>query len=118
MFFSVKKLLPTIIVFYLDIMQQDELDSLTQPTISTKNRRTYKSKLQMALIVWNITLASFYFGYCLVYMGTLPIETTMSVFQIDFDKGVMQGILNGCVPIGALTGALISSIVIARFSRR
>jgi hypothetical protein len=42
----------------------------------------------------------------------------MSVFQIDFDKGVMQGILNGCVPIGALTGALISSIVIARFSRR
>lgn len=69
-------------------------------------------------MVWNITLASFYFGYGLVYLGTIPVETLMKVYHIDFDKGVTQGILNGCVPIGALCGALMSSIVISKFSRK
>lgn len=74
--------------------------------------------MHIGLIVWNITLASFYFGYCLVYLGTIPIETIMKIYNIDFDKGVTKGILNGCVPMGALCGALVSSIIISKFSRK
>jgi hypothetical protein len=39
-------------------------------------------------------------------------------FSIDLDDGTASGVLNGCIPVGALVGALISSILIAKFSRR
>jgi len=34
------------------------------------------------------------------------------------NEGAAQGILNGCIPIGALFGALGSSLLISRYSRR
>ncbi len=79
---------------------------------------TYKSKLTISLIVWNICLSSFYFGYCIVYLGQIKTETLQDLFSIDISIGTTEGILNGCIPIGALIGALSSSFFIAKFSRR
>jgi hypothetical protein len=81
-------------------------------------RVTYQSKLKISLIVLNICLSSFYFGYCIVYLGQIDIETIKKVFDIDLSPGTASGVLNGCIPIGALMGALSSSILIAKFSRR
>jgi hypothetical protein len=83
-----------------------------------EERVTYQSKLKISLIVWNICLSSFYFGYCIVYLGQVKTETLQDIFNIDISKGTTEGILNGCIPIGALLGALCSSFFIARFSRR
>ena len=70
------------------------------------------------MIVLNICLSSFYFGYCIVYLGQIDIEVLQKIFNIDLSSGTAAGILNGCIPIGALLGALSSSVLIARFSRR
>lgn len=81
-------------------------------------RVTYQSKLKISLIVWNIALSSFYFGYSIVYLGQIDTNTLKDVFSIDLSKGTTEGVLNGCIPIGALFGALSSSFFISRFSRR
>lgn len=79
---------------------------------------TYQSKLKISLIVWNIALSSFYFGYCIVYAGQIKTATLQKIYSISLDVGPTEGILNGCIPIGALFGALSSSILIPKFSRR
>jgi len=72
----------------------------------------------IVLIIWNISLSSFYFGYCIVYLGSIEIQTIKQVFGINVSDSVAEGLLNGCIPIGALVGALSSSLLISRFSRR
>lgn len=81
-------------------------------------RVTYQSKLRISLIVWNIALSSFYFGYSIVYLGQINTNTLKDVFSIDLSNGTTEGLLNGCIPIGGLFGALSSSFFISRFSRR
>lgn len=81
-------------------------------------RVTYQSKLHISLIVWNIALSSFYFGYSVVYLGQIETPTLQNIFSIDLSRGTTEGVLNGCIPIGALFGALSSSYFINRFSRR
>jgi len=82
------------------------------------NKKTYKSMIKICLIIWNIALSSFYFGYCIVYLGSIEIQTIKQIFGITVGDSVAQGLLNGCIPIGALVGALSSSLLISRFSRR
>lgn len=96
---------------YLEYMRGSD-----QPLL--EKRVTYNSMFKIAVIVWNIAFSSFYFGYCIVYLGSIPIETLKDVFGITLDDGTAQGLLNGCIPIGALAGALSSSLLISRFSRR
>lgn len=81
-------------------------------------KETFRSKFSISLMVFNIALSSFYFGYIIVYLGQIPIKTIKSLFEIDLDEGTASGILNGCIPVGALFGALSSSILIPKFSRR
>ena len=66
----------------------------------------------------NLALGYFYFGYSLVYLGAIPIKTIMKAYDITINQAVAAGLLNGCIPIGALFGALGSSFILARFSRR
>ena len=66
----------------------------------------------------NIALSSFYFGYCIVYFGQVKIEAIKEIFAFDVDLSIAKGLLNGCIPVGALFGALSSSILLAKFSRR
>jgi hypothetical protein len=83
-----------------------------------ESKRTYKSKGKISLVVLNIALSSFYFGYCIVYFGQLKIEEIKRIFSIDIEDNTAKGVLNGCTPLGALVGALVSSFLIAKFSRR
>jgi hypothetical protein len=84
----------------------------------SEKRETYKSIFQVSAIAWNIALSSFYFGYCIAYLGTLPIHTIKKVFTTEMEDATTQGLLNGCIPIGALFGALSCSFFLKRFSRR
>lgn len=79
---------------------------------------TYKSKAQITLIVLNIALSSFYFGYCMVYFGQLNISSILDILSFDMDPNVAKGLLNGCIPVGGLFGALSSSILLNKLSRR
>jgi hypothetical protein len=74
--------------------------------------------LKISIIVLNIALSSFYFGYTIVALGQVPTKTLQEIFDITLSKGTTEGIINGCIPIGALIGALSSSLLISRFSRR
>ena len=78
----------------------------------------YKSKLQIILIGLNLSLAYFYFGYCLTYLATIPISTIVKVYSIEIDPPIASGLLNGCIPIGGLFGALGTSLILKYFSRR
>lgn len=78
----------------------------------------HKSTYQLILISLTIALSSFYFGYTLIYMGAIPFKSIMLIYSITMNEGTAQGILNGCIPIGALFGALGSSLLINRSSRR
>lgn len=83
-----------------------------------EHKETFRSKFSISLMVFNIALSSFYFGYIIVYLGQIPIKTLKEIFTIDLDDGTASGVLNGCIPVGALVGALSSSILISKFSRR
>ena len=72
----------------------------------------------ISLIILNISLSFFYFGYSIVYLGSIDIATLKKIYVTDISDGTASGVLNGCVPIGALFGALGSTFFIARFSRR
>lgn len=83
-----------------------------------EERVTYKSKLMITAMTWNITISSFYFGYCMVYLGTINISTLKTIYDISLSNDVASGLLNGCIPIGGLLGAISTSFLIARLSRR
>lgn len=81
-------------------------------------KQTYKSQMKISLIVLNISLSSFYFGYVIVYFGQLDIATIKDIFHIDLDETTAKGVLNGIIPVGALFGALGSSFLLKKLSRR
>lgn len=79
---------------------------------------TYRSKGQIWLICLAFSMAAFYWGYTLIYFGAIPISTAVRVYHIHFDQATASGVINGCLPLGALFGALLSHLLISRFSRR
>lgn len=70
------------------------------------------------LMVLNIALSSFYFGYSMVYFGQLDISAILDVLSFSMDPNVAKGLLNGCIPVGGLFGALSSSLLLSKLSRR
>jgi len=60
----------------------EETAQLLQPA------KTYKSFKQLSFMVLNITLSSFFFGYCMVYLGSIPTHTLKDVYSITIDDGV------------------------------
>ena len=70
------------------------------------------------LIVINTSLSNFYFGYCLVYISTVDFAVVISVWDVPFPFETARGILTGCIPVGALIGALMGKKLIHLFSRR
>jgi len=78
----------------------------------------YKSKTKIIMICLNLSLAYFYFGYCLTYLATIPIDTVVLIFPTTIDPPLASGLLNGCIPIGGLMGALASSLILKHLSRK
>ena len=96
------------------------MSSSESETLLSKGQKiTYKSRGTITLMIMNLALGSFYFGYCIVYFGQLDIDTILKIidYQTD-DSSTAKGLLNGCIPVGALFGALSSSVLIANLSRR
>lgn len=74
--------------------------------------------MQIFKMTASIALASIYFGYIQVYLGAIKIETIVSVYHIEFDQSLAQGILNGCIPFGAIFGSLSIQFLLSKISRR
>lgn len=55
------------------------MDSETNQLLPSSSRVTYRSKLQITLIVFNIALCSFYFGYSIAYFGQLDIDMVLDL---------------------------------------
>ncbi len=70
------------------------------------------------LIVINLSLSNFYFGYCLVYISTVEFAVVIETFKVTMPTEMARGILTGCIPFGALFGALLGKKLIHVFSRR
>lgn len=79
---------------------------------------TYRSLLTASLIAINISLSSFYFGYSVIYLATIPFPTIASIYHIHEDSAFALGILNGAISLGGLIGSLLSSVLLEHLSRR
>jgi hypothetical protein len=63
-------------------------------------------------------MSTFYFGYCLTYLSTIPTNDMISLFGNITQKPSIKGLLIAILPIGAAVGAFISSFLMGCFSRR
>ena len=70
------------------------------------------------LIITNICLSSFYFGYTIIYLSVIDFKVIMKIYGIEMGKGDAEGLLTFCVPLGGCLGALASSYFIKKVSRR
>lgn len=68
----------------------------------------------------NAALAAFYVGYALVYISTFQdFNTIIQIYGIQVGgQDTTESVVTGCVPIGAMIGALSSSLLLKKFSRR
>jgi hypothetical protein len=66
----------------------------------------------ICLIVVNITLSSFYFGYSCIYYASVPSETINRLYHINFDTATAEGFLNGAFSLGGLVGSCLSSFLL------
>lgn len=78
----------------------------------------YRSFMEILAIISTIALSSFYFGYAMVYLPAMDFQAIYSLYNINISYSVAQGILVACVPIGGGLGAVSSSLLIQKFSRR
>lgn len=70
-------------------------------------------------IAINAALSSFFIGYSLVCIGAIQFSYIIQIYGLEnWDPNVAESVVNGAVPIGAMGGALLSSQIISRISRR
>lgn len=78
----------------------------------------YNSFPKLILMTLNICMAPFYFGYNLAYFGTFQFQSIKEIFGITLDENLANGLLQGCIPIGAGIGAFSSFFLLKYFSRK
>ena len=86
--------------------------------VTADSPRRYKSKRQLLFLSWSFALSSFYYGYILIYLGSIPIATVITAYNIQLTEGQAKGLLNGCIPVGAILGAYFIRPLMKRYSRR
>ena len=75
--------------------------------------------LKLTLIVTLISLSSFYFGYCLTYLSTIPKSTLAKYYGILITSSDSTlPILTGAMPVGGIFGSLLANLVMRKFTRR
>lgn len=82
------------------------------------NVQRFRSFSSILLIISTIALSSFYFGYAMVYLPAIDFQSIYALYNISLSYSVAQGILVACVPIGGGLGAVSSSLLVEKFSRR
>lgn len=93
-------------------MEQLEVEPLRVST--TK----YRSFFRILLVISNVSLSSFYFGYTIIYLSVLDFNLVIRIFDINISRSLAEGLITSCVPIGGLIGAYFSSYFIKHLSRR
>lgn len=95
------------------------MSEASRALIESQSQETrYKSFAQLVLMVLNICMSPFYFGYGIAYFGTFDYKVIREIFKVTLKDDVAEGLLQGCVPIGAGLGALGSFLVLKYFSRK
>ena len=79
-----------------------------------------KVKSPKTSLCYAITLcmSSVYFGYMLVYLSAIDFPVIANIYSITYDLSFAQGLSQGVLPIGAAVGAMLSTLIISRLSRR
>ena len=70
------------------------------------------------MLIINLSWGGFFFGYAIAYFGTFEFSTIAKLYSIEMDLNVAEGLLQGCIPVGAGVGALTTFILLKIFSRR
>jgi hypothetical protein len=72
------------------------------------------------LVCFNAALAAFYVGYALVYISTFQsFKTIIDIYGIQIGgDDTTESLVTGCLPVGAMIGALSSSLLLKKLSRR
>ena len=65
-----------------------------------------------------LTLSNLFFGFTLVYLSALDFPVIAQIYSIDFDLHFAQGLFQGVLPIGGAVGALSSSYLVSKLSRK
>jgi MFS family permease len=81
-------------------------------------QQKHKSTISVILMTLSAALGSFYFGYSLSILN-FSQATINVVFGIPpLKQSYVSGLMGSFVPVGAFVGTIISSFLMARFSRR
>jgi hypothetical protein len=75
-------------------------------------------KRYVFFMAWTNAMSLFHYGYTVIYLTQIPTETIKEIYNINLENAATEGLLNGFAPIGGLFGAIASSFLIPRFSRR
>ena len=87
----------------------------------------YKSFPQLVAICINACLSSFFVGYSLVYVGALHPEDFKPIIMEQYHLNLgdsansirnTEAIVQGLIPIGGMIGALLTSPLFKRVSRK
>jgi hypothetical protein len=92
---------------------------MPQPQISSKPIK-HKSTLFIFFVCLNAAIASFFVGYALVYISTFQnFRTIIDIYGIQIGgEDTTESLITGCVPFGAMIGALSTSVLLSRLSRK
>ena len=69
-------------------------------------------------MVLNICMSPYYFGYNLAYFGTFEYQNIKEIFHVTLEDNLANGLLQGCIPVGAGIGALGSFLLLKYLSRK
>ena len=65
-----------------------------------------------------LTLSNLFFGFTLVYLSAIDFPVIAKIYSIEFDLYFAQGLFQGVLPIGGAVGALSSSYLVSKLSRK
>ena len=82
------------------------------------NGRSYHNLTKLTLAVSLICISSFYYGFSLTYLSTVPSSTLEESYGKSVGDPTVNSVLIGCVPLGAILGSLLANPMMRIFSRR
>lgn len=72
----------------------------------------------MTAAVTLISLSSFYYGFVLTYLSTIPKSTLVKYYGDVINQTSTLPIISGAMPIGAIFGSLLANVLMRFFTRR
>lgn len=80
--------------------------------------RSYHNLTKLTLVISLVSISSFYFGFSLTYLSTIPSSTLEISYGSVVGNPTVNAVLIGCVPLGAIFGSLLANPMMKIFSRR